>query len=324
MKNIVDVVDEVDILIVWDVMLDRYTWGSSTRLSPEAPVPVITKEIDIIKLWWAANVAENLVALWISTCLIWNVWDDDAWKQVQNLLNNQNITFIPIVTSDAPTIEKTRIMCNGKQIGRLDTEISFTLNATHEDIIIDTITKYKPTYVVISDYAKGVISQTLMQKIDALTIPLLIDTKPKQYAFFEKLNNIHLLKPNFQEFVQMIWTNITIHNTDEDIERYAPSLAQKSGCDLVITRSEKWASLVTKEWSCTHFPTQVQWISDVSWAWDTFLAWIVYWLQNGYPLKKSVEIANYASAIVVAKSWTAVVTKKELEDKLKENNWKNF
>jgi bifunctional ADP-heptose synthase (sugar kinase/adenylyltransferase) len=164
---------------------------------------------------------------------------------------------------------------------------------------------------VISDYNKWVFTRELFEKLkeiwDKKWIKILVDSKPKNYEF---ISWVYLLKPNFKEFIEIIWKDL--ENTDENIEKYWIKLAKIKNSNIVITRWAKWASLIELNWKITHTKTEVKQVFDVTGAWDTFISAVVYALFVWKNLQESIELGNKASSIVVWKVGTEKISKEEL------------
>lgn len=297
-----------NIVVIWDIMLDKYTYGSVDRISPEAPVPVVKVEKIEYKLWWAANVAANLSSLWQDVSLIWILWNDPEWDVIQNLCSEKNISIKAIKNWYSTTV-KNRIVWLRQQMLRLDTEYLLPLEEKHANEIIDYIKDTNPDIIIISDYLKWVVTEYLINKVkENSDAKILVDTKPSHLDYFD---GVFLIKPNFKEFCQMVWKDIK-KNDSAEVEKYWKLFTQKYNTNLIVTRSEYWASIVENNWQTYHIPTEAKDIIDVSWAWDTFLAALATWINMWYKLEDAVKLANKASGIAVGKIWTAVVTKEEL------------
>lgn len=296
------------ILVIWDVMLDKYSYGDVKRLNPEWPSPLLNVTQEEYRLWWSANVAANISSLEWECDLLWLVWNDKNSIIFNKLCDNKNVNFIKIV-SDFPTITKQRFIENTykQQLLRVDYEEKMLLSDTHIHDIIDIVQKKSYEYIVISDYNKGLITPKLVTMLKDLDIKILVDSKPKNVELFV---DTYLVKPNFKEFCEMIWKNI--ENSDEQIEKYWKDFVKQMNTNLIITRWNKWASVFTKNLEYFHIETQAQEVFDVTWAWDTFIATISYALANWYKLNDAVKLWNKASWIVIWKTGTEIIKKHEL------------
>lgn len=300
------------ILVIWDVMLDKFSFWEVKRLNPEWPNPLLNISKEEYRLGWAANVWANIASLAWNCDLFWCIWDDLNWKTFLGLLNENNINFTNI-TKIFSTITKQRFIekTYNQQMLRVDYEEKMVLNKENIDFITDKINKNNYSFLVISDYNKWVFTRELFEKLkeiwDKKWIKILVDSKPKNYEF---ISWVYLLKPNFKEFIEIIWKDL--ENTDENIEKYWIKLAKIKNSNIVITRWAKWASLIELNWKITHTKTEVKQVFDVTGAWDTFISAVVYALFVWKNLQESIELGNKASSIVVWKVGTEKISKEEL------------
>ena len=333
------------ILIIWDVMIDKYTFWEVKRLNPEGPNPLLNVINEELRLWGSANVAANISGLENVWELQKNVWEwrrmseneiecpriennvfliglvgkDENAKILDNLCRKYWINFKWIEIDNFHTIVKQRFVetTYNQQLLRVDYEYTEEVGKSSEEIwknILNTIKKFKPKVIVVSDYNKWIVQKDWIDEIKKIAqeenILLLADSKPKNHQLFA---NFYLIKPNFKEFCEMVWKNIK--NENKEIEKYWIEFVKKMNTNLIITRGAKWASLITKDWKYYHLETEAKKVFDVSWAWDTFIATIAWALANNYNLIDAVKLANKASGIVVGKLWTAVISRKELFSK---------
>ena len=304
------------ILVIGDVMIDKYTFGDVKRLNPESPNPLLNVTKEELRLGWSANVAANISSLNWNCDLIWLVWDDENANIMTDLCKQNWIDFFWIKVKSFDTIVKQRFVENtyNQQLLRVDYEKTNILEdeiKMFSENIIDLIKKWDYEVIVISDYNKWIISKYLIEELKKIAkeknIKLLADAKPKNYELFK---DFYLMKPNFKEFCVMIGKDI--ENEDKQIEKYWIEFVENINTNLVITRWAKWASLITKDGNYYHIATQAQKVFDVSGAGDTFIATIAYALNKWYDLKDALKLWNKASGIVVEKVGTAVVTNEEL------------
>ena len=297
-----------NVVVIGDIMLDQYHFGQVIRLNPESPNPLFNVEYIENKLWGASNVAANLAALGCQTVLIGHRWHDDHGDIISQLCHDFNIKLVALHTAQ-PTIVKRRYVetTYNQQLLRADIEQPIILSNSQEKEIICQVRDFNPEFVVISDYNKWVVSESLVQQLEKLAIKLLVDTKPQHLWMFK---HIFLLKPNFKEFKEMIGEDIT--NTDDKIEKYGHVLVKKLDCHLVVSRGKEGVSLITRDWKYLHIPTDAQSVFDVSWAWDSFMAGLVTGLSQNLSLVDAVKLANKVSGIAVSRLGTAVVSQKDL------------
>jgi rfaE bifunctional protein kinase chain/domain len=302
--------NKVSVIVVGDIMLDQYHFWRVERLNPESPNPLLTIQTTENRLWWAWNVAANLAAMGNKTLLIGQLWNDTNWSLIQHLCKQYDIQT-HIFHTPQPTITKTRFVetTYNQQLLRADFEEKIYLSPQQEESIIATIQQTNAEYIIVADYNKWVISDTLIEQLNRLPHKILLDTKSYK---IEQFTNIFLLKPNFKELQEIIW--YLIENTDEDIESHGIALAKKLWCNIVITRWKEWASLITPDGTYLHLQTQAKTIFDVSGAGDTFSAGVITGLIQWMNLPDAVMLGNKASGIAVSKIGTSIVTWKELFD----------
>lgn len=309
----------MSICVIWDLMLDKFSYGRVKRLNPESPAPLITVEKEEYKLGGAANVAANIASLDGRSDLIGCLGSSFEWELDNNgnvfkdICFHNNIALYVIGTSH-PTITKQRFIeqTYHQQMLRADYEEKISLSDKEKDQVIKFLIQTESQYVIISDYLKWTIDFDLVNKIKTYchenNIKILVDTKPKNVNFFKW---VYLLKPNFKEFCEMIGQQIS--NDDIIIEHYWKQLVKDLDVNLVVTRWEYWATLISKEWIVNHLHTEAKQVFDVTWAWDTFIAAICLWLFKWFDLVESVKLGNKASGVVVWKVWTQTVSWEELK-----------
>ena len=194
---------------------------------------------------------------------------------------------------------------------RVDYEEQLLLNSDQKHSIIEVISALNPGLLIISDYIKWTIDEELVNKVLSYAhehnTRVLVDTKPKHMHLFK---GAYLIKPNFKEFLEVIGKQIP--NEDEYVEHEAKLLADTYQTNIVVTRGNKWATLITKEWHVTHLHTEAQQVFDVTWAWDTFIAALAVWLAEWSSLTQAVMLGNKASGVAVGKVGTSTVSKNEL------------
>ncbi|WP_456472945.1 bifunctional heptose 7-phosphate kinase/heptose 1-phosphate adenyltransferase [Methanocaldococcus sp.] len=299
------------IIVLGDVMLDKYTYGKVERINPEAPVPILNVVEEKYTLGGAGNVANNIASLKHDVFLISILNNDEFGKCIKKLCNENNIKYY-FVSDGRPTIVKHRFVAMGynQQLLRVDYEKIYPISEEISNKILDKIKELnsKSNILIISDYAKGLITKELMKKIKKeFKGKILVDPKPKNIEFYK---DVYLIKPNLKEVSQIIGKEI--ENKDDDLEKVGLELVEKFNSNFVITRSEKGATLITLNGDIYHIPTKVKEVHDVSGAGDTFIAVLAYALDNGYDLIDAVKLANKASSIVVGKVGTATVSLDEL------------
>ena len=296
------------ILVVGDVMLDRYWFGDVHRISPEAPVPVLKVDRIEERPGGAANVARNIAALGARSTLLSVVGDDEAGSCLEKLLaQHSNLTALLHRDSSISTIIKLRAIARHQQLLRIDFETPPShevLNAALEDFRAQL---NGADVVILSDYGKGGLTHIaeMIRLARAAGKPVLVDPKGDDYA---RYRGATLLTPNRSEFRQVAgnWQN------EAELTVKAEKLRVELGLDaLLVTRSEEGMSLYRKD-SVLHEPTHTREVFDVSGAGDTVIATLAVMLASGAALPDAVRVANRAAGIVVGKLGTAVVSREEI------------
>ncbi|MCF8256984.1 MAG: bifunctional heptose 7-phosphate kinase/heptose 1-phosphate adenyltransferase [Flavobacteriales bacterium] len=300
------------ILVIGDVMLDRYVSGTVERVSPEAPVPVVKVQSEWSTLGGAANVAANVASLGATPILIGLVGNDTAGEELSSACKQQGIES-NLFRSSAPTITKTRII-SGQQIVRIDREEPHVWNSEQLQSLKDrlTVISAEVSVVLVSDYAKGTLSNEVLDllfswaKKNALRV--IVDPKRSDW---EAYHNPFLITPNLKEL--QLAAGYPVANDDNEVVKAARvSFAQGNAQNVLITRSFEGMTLIG-EGSVFNVPAVAQEIFDVSGAGDTVLASVGVWLSEGKSLKESVLAANTAAGIAIGKRGTATVLRNELE-----------
>jgi D-beta-D-heptose 7-phosphate kinase/D-beta-D-heptose 1-phosphate adenosyltransferase len=301
-------------LVVGDLMLDRYLWGKVERISPEAPVPVVLIEKETVCPGGASNVAANLISLGVSCALVGCVGKDATGPQLIELLQKTKIGTQGVVTLDNyTTITKTRVIGGHQQMIRLDSEPSQTLQPSQIEAVkaqVSNLIAQNPSIVVISDYAKGMLTpelcQLIIQAARAREIPVLVDPKGRDYS---KYKGATALTPNLQETAEAC--GVSSKNADILLPA-AGALRQRLELKfLAVTRSEAGISLLEADRN-THIPATAKQVFDVSGAGDTVIATLAAGMVAGLNPEEALHLANLAAGIVVGKVGTAPVTTSEL------------
>jgi len=303
--------DQNRVLVVGDVMLDKYWFGEVQRISPEAPVPIakIGKTED--RPGGAANVARNIATLGGNATLLSVVGNDGAAVDLENILKQYGINSILKVDETISTIVKLRVLALNQQLIRID----FEEKPSHEILaeVLDTYCTIIDDYdvVILSDYGKGGLTHTskMVEIANKHNKRILIDPKGSDYS---KYTNSTLLTPNKSELRDAVgdW------NSEEELQAKALKLKQDLKLEhLLVTRSEEGMSLFSAN-GVISYPTVAQEVYDVSGAGDTVIATLALMLANDIEIEDAVLLANIAAGIVVGKVGTATLSKTELLDKL--------
>lgn len=302
------------VLIVGDIMLDKYYFGSVERISPEAPVPVVNIKKEENRLGGAANVANNICELGGQAFLCGTIGYDFFGKEVERITRDKHISA-SLLRTQQPTITKARIIGGKQQIVRLDYEENIRLTSEEEQKLLEHITSTLSgcRILVISDYGKGLITEHLCQEMirraHERNITVIVDPKGTQW---KKYDGADIITPNVKELCDIL--GYRIQNEDADIEQGARTILQSVNIgNLLVTRSEKGMSLVNaKEY--IHIPTHSEEVFDVSGAGDTVVATLSICLAAGLSILQSIKIANVAAGVVVKKIGTATLSAKELNE----------
>ncbi|MCW8922102.1 MAG: bifunctional D-glycero-beta-D-manno-heptose-7-phosphate kinase/D-glycero-beta-D-manno-heptose 1-phosphate adenylyltransferase HldE [Gammaproteobacteria bacterium] len=301
--------EKAKVLVVGDLMLDRYWHGPTSRISPEAPVPVVhVNEIEE-RPGGAGNVALNIAILGAKSTVLGLTGNDDAARALEKILQASGVNTRFIKLEDNPTITKLRVMSRHQQLIRLDFEDGFIGQdlSVMEAEFIRLLDEHD--VVVCSDYGKGSLRniQTLIALCREKNIPVLIDPKGNDFG---KYAGASLITPNLSEFEE-----VAGHCTDEDdlVAKAEKICDENQLAALLVTRSEHGMSLIESNRTVTHLPTRARDVYDVTGAGDTVISTLAAALAVGQDLPQSTALANFAAGLVVAKSGTASVTVEELQ-----------
>ncbi|WP_169767443.1 D-glycero-beta-D-manno-heptose-7-phosphate kinase [Campylobacter curvus] len=306
---------KVEILVVGDLMLDHYIWGSCDRISPEAPVQVVKIAKETHRLGGAGNVVQNLLALGAKVSVASVVGDDEVGLRIKNMLSELGAGGGLILSEKGRESSiKSRVMASHQQVVRIDKESAVKINLESE--LVQKVTENLKNFsvVLLSDYGKGVLSDKVCRDIInecvRLDIPVLIDPKGNDYS---KYKNATLLTPNRKEASEA--TGIAIKNT---IDLRAAIMKLKNELNLkysIVTLSEEGIALFDKELEI--FPAEAKEVFDVTGAGDTVLATLGFMLASKKDIKEAIKMANLAAAVVVAKIGSATANFGEIEELLR-------
>jgi len=296
------------LLVVGDVMLDRYWFGDTHRISPEAPVPVVQVGKVDERLGGAANVARNVAALGGHATILGVIGDDEPGQRVTQLLKASHVDSQLEVDSQVPTIVKLRVIARQQQLIRLDFEEPPSDKALARKLERFEKSLADADVVILSDYGKGALDQVslMIDQARAQNKMILVDPKGEDY---EKYRGATVLTPNRSELRQVVgrWSS------EEDLTKKAQDLRRSLNLQaLLLTRSEEGMSLFTDA-GVSHVKAQAREVFDVSGAGDTVIATLAVALAAKWPLEKAMALANRAGGIVVGKLGTATVTSEELQ-----------
>lgn len=301
------------VMVVGDVMLDEYISGTTIRISPEAPVPVVKLNNTSFNLGGAGNVAANLASLGVKTTLVGLVGCDKQAEEIRDIAEKQNIDGF-LLETDQPTVTKTRIVAQRQQVVRLDREELFLLNRASLSNYIHTVCRLAEMQevVIVSDYRKGSVHPQMLSDLivhcNHLGIPVLVDPKHSDWRMYAGAT---LLTPNLRELSET--AGCSIANDDKEITSIAREILKNTGLKrLVVTRSEKGISLIDAK-QAVHFPAQAHEVFDVSGAGDTVIAVLAAAMAKNWLLDQAVALANVAAGTVVLHNGTVPVKLEELK-----------
>ncbi|MGC6473134.1 MAG: PfkB family carbohydrate kinase [Candidatus Puniceispirillaceae bacterium] len=300
-------------LVIGDIMLDRYVNGEVNRISPEAPIPILSENTTSVTTGGAANVARNLAQLGCRVSLIGLAGADDAGRELaQAIADVPQILFTPIICSDRPTTVKTRYLSSGQQMLRVDSEVTTPLAANDSAKLMETATVLMADcdILILSDYAKGCLPPDLVAQLTELAhsqnIQVIIDPKS---ADFGDYRGADLITPNLSELRRA--SGLT-DNSLEAIEEAARHILHHNAIEqILVTLSARGMMMVTAD-SAFQLPARPCEIFDVSGAGDTVIALLASGLITGLSLEQATELANLGASLVVAKSGTACLAPGEI------------
>ncbi len=305
------------VVVIGDVILDRFLYGVAERISPEAPVPVVDVSNETQRLGGSANVVRNLRALGAQVTLVGVLGDDSGAKRIRELLNEVETSQDGLVVDTTrPTAVKTRVFAQHQQVVRFDREGKGALDgaATAKLVANATAAVAGASAVIISDYAKGVVCPEVLDCVRPLAakgLPVTVDPKPANAGMYKGLG---VITPNAKETLEM---SGVFPGEDEDAVRAGSLLVKKLELSsILVTRGERGMTLVDAEGDAEHIPTRAKDVFDVTGAGDTAISVFTLAWASGATLLEAAALANLASGIVVGKLGTAVVDVDELEKAL--------
>ncbi len=318
--EIIDNFSHSGVLVVGDVMVDHFIWGNVSRISPEAPVPVVDVQKDSILLGGCANVLNNIHAMGGRVYVAGVIGADNIGKKMLMELSDRKIeTKGIIVEKNRPTTLKTRIVAHGQQMVRFDKENRKPIPQSSINRILEYVKSLRKKIgaIVISDYNKGVVSKELIQGIKKIVgnsnIFICLDPKQNNFSIYK---GVDVITPNHYEVQRAAGMEIT---SDNNIQQLSESLLKKYAFPaILVTRGEEGMSLFENGRKVVHtyFPSQAKEVYDVTGAGDTVIGTLALGLAAQADMKEATCLANLAAGLVVEKIGTATVSQKELIDVL--------
>ncbi len=302
----------VGVLVAGDVMVDKYVWGEVDRISPEAPVPVVRATLSDEKPGGAANVAMNLAGLGARVTLVGFAGGDAEQGTLESLVAKAGIKPSLVTVARVPTTTKLRILCGHQQMMRLDSEAAPAFSESDYRDLLDRAVAALPdvAVVVLSDYAKGVLSEagcrTIIGKARELGIPVLVDPKNRSFSRYRGATTIC---PNLKELATATGEPFTeLDRVFASAQAHLPALEMDF---MTVTLGEKGIAVLRRDTRLL-VPAVVRQVYDVSGAGDTVIAVLAVAMACGVPIETSVQLANIAAGIVVSKIGTVPIQREEL------------
>jgi D-beta-D-heptose 7-phosphate kinase/D-beta-D-heptose 1-phosphate adenosyltransferase len=297
------------VVVIGDVMIDEWIWGRVSRISPEAPVPVVAVRDHSFTLGGSGNVANNLRALGANVSFVAVVGTDGEGERVRTMLAESGCDATGLIAlDDRPTTRKTRVVAHNQQVVRADWESTAPLRAADRATVIAAVTRAiaGADAVVLSDYAKGLLDREVVEA--ALGAPIIVaDPKPENVGLFA---GVTCIAPNVSEAARASDVAIT---DDASLDRAARVLLDRLGCaHVLITRGEAGMSLFAADGTRDDIPSVARTVFDVSGAGDTVVAVLTLALAAGVPIATATRLANFAAGAVVEKLGTATASPAEI------------
>ena len=319
--QILDSFGKLKILIIGDVMLDRYWWGGVTRISPEAPVPVVRLKSTSLAAGGAANVAVNVAGLGATPILLGVVGEDEEAKLLPSILADSNVPaeyVIPI--SDRSTTVKTRVIAHSQQVVRVDQEDSEAISSAAEELVCTSIRELVPIVdaIAVSDYAKGMLTDRVLTELFSVAATngkqVLVDPKGKNYA---KYLGASVLTPNRREAAEACNLEENGDIVDEAGARLMSELSLEA---LLITQGEEGMTLFRRSADPLHLTAVAREVYDVTGAGDTVIATLTTAIGAGADLADAARMANVAAGIVVEQVGTSSIKSADLRAALRSSS----
>lgn len=310
LQHLLSTVPGVRVACVGDLMIDRFVYGEVTRVSPEAPIPVLARERELVMLGAAGNVARNVAALGGHVCLVGLVGGDGEGHEALRLVAAEPGVEGFVVTDAArPTTLKTRFVSGGQQLLRVDNEVAAPADGEVEERLVRTIRDVAADVglILLSDYGKGVVTPAVIAACRAAGARIIVDSKARSFA---RYGEVDIIKPNAAELAHA--TDMPTSTDEEIAAALAHALSLCEARAILVTRSAKGISLAVRGQPVRHFPGTPKEVFDPSGAGDTTLAALGLALAAKASIEDAAAFAMLASGVAVGKAGTAVVTPGEL------------
>lgn len=309
---------QASVLVIGDLILDHYIWGRVSRISPEAPVPVVHVDSESLKLGGAANVYNNVLALGGKADLCGVIGADETGRLLLKVLGStRSGRGGVVIDQERPTTRKSRVIAHNQQVVRYDVEQKGELKKSLQQRILRYVESRlrELSCLVVSDYAKGVVTANLMSELTRLAslrrIPIVVDPKVEHFGYYKGAT---VITPNHLEATQAAGVH---GDDDQTIDQAGAIIRQRLGCQSVlVTRGEKGMSLYEADGVSWHIPTQARQVYDVTGAGDTVVGTLALALSTGATMREAARLANQAAGIVVGMVGTATVSAPQLSEAL--------
>lgn len=308
------------VLVVGDLMIDEYIWGGVTRVSPEAPVPIVGITNETLRLGGAANVANNILSLGGQVEVCGVLGDDQMGRWIKSDLKGKNVGTRGIISSSGrPTTVKTRVIAHDQQVVRVDKEVTTPLDRADEEVILGSAESFLGDCgcVVVSDYAKGVITPTLMRRIVELakshSVPIAVDPKISQFSIYR---GVTVLTPNL--FEAAAGAGLVIDSM-EALVKAGHLIVEKLDCEyVIITRGDQGMTLFSGKEDFSHIEAYSRQVYDVTGAGDTVMSTLALALASGLTMEEGAYLSNVAAGVVVGEIGTVPISNEQMRNRFRE------
>lgn len=314
-KAWIDRFKKARILVIGDIILDKYVWGHVSRISPEAPVPVVEVKQETKRLGGAANVLNNIASLGGRAVLCGVIGEDHSGREIVERIEGMGLPSDGIVSvADRPTSVKSRIVAHNQQVVRFDRESRKRIAPEAIHRILDFIKKVRSDIdaIIVADYGKGVISDVMMKGLRALVweTGTIIGVDPKT-GNFDSYKGVHVITPNHHE--AGAYCGMEIEDEEGLLQAGRRMLEELEARSVLITQGKDGMTLFEQGGAISHIPTVARKVFDVTGAGDTVISTMCMALAAGMDFKSAAIVSNFAAGIVVGELGTSTVTAKELK-----------
>ena len=315
LKRGVDGLSDTKVIVVGDILMDEYVWGDVSRISPEAPVPVVEVKQETKMLGGAANVANNIASLGGTPILCGVIGDDQTGREIVDTMMQKGLGTDGIIREPGrPTSIKTRVVAHNQQVVRFDREERKRLNNESIKQILDFIQQMEGSYeaVIVTDYGKGVVSAELMEGLrellsDSKTL-IAVDPKTGNFEFYQ---GVDVITPNHHEAA--VFCRMEIVDEQSLVQAGRHMLKELNCGSVLITQGKDGMTLFERNGEISHIPTVARKVFDVTGAGDTVISALCLGLASGMDLRSAAMIANFAAGIVVGEVGTSTVGVEDLK-----------